>query len=204
MLLYDAPNPAPNPRRVRIFLAEKGITLPIQSLSIMTGDHKAPEFVAKYPLGQLPALELDDGTMLGESIAICRYLDGLNPDPPMFGATPREAAEIDMWTRRVEFTLGAALRHIWVHTHPLTARVVKQQFTEFGESNRPMAAAALAMFDKALAARPFLAGDTYSIADIALLTTVDFGQFIGVPIPTDTPELADWHARVSARPSASA
>ena len=204
MLLYDAPNPAPNPRRVRIFLAEKGIILPTQSMSIFEGDHKAAGFVAKYPPGQLPVLELDDGTMLGESIAICRYLDGLNPDPPLFGTTPREAAEIDMWTRRVEFTLGAAVRQIWIHTHPLTARVVKQQFTEFGETNRPLAVAALAMFDAALRARPFLAGDTYTVADIALLTTVDFGRFIGVPIPDDAPALSAWHARVSARPSAAA
>jgi glutathione S-transferase len=204
MLLYDAPNPTPNPRRVRIFLAEKGLTLPTKAMSVMAGDHKAPDFVAKYPPGQLPVLELDDGTMLGESIAICRYLDGLNPDPPLFGTTPREAAEIDMWTRRVEFTLGAALRQIWIHTHPLTARVVKQQFTEFGESNRPLAAAAMAMFDTALADRPFLAGNNYSIADIALLTTVDFGCFIGVAIPDDLSALAAWHVRVTARPSAAA
>ena len=221
MLLYDVPNPAPNPRRVRIFLAEKGLTLPMQSMSVMAGDHKAPDFVAKYPPGQLPVLELDDGTMLGESIAICRYLDGLNPDPPLFGTTPREAAEIDMWTRRVEFTLGAALRQIWVHTHPLTARVVKQQFTEFGESNRPIADAALTMLDVALAERPYLAGDRYSIADIALLTTVDFGAFIGLsmaeqfkglpmesliggPLTGELPHLAAWHKRVSARPSAAA
>ena len=204
MLLYDAPNPTPNPRRVRIFLAEKGLTLPMKSMSVMAGDHKAPDFVAKYPPGQVPVLELDDGTMIGESIAICRYLDGLHPAPPLFGTTPREAAEIDMWTRRVEFTLGAALRQIWIHTHPLTARVVKRQFTEFGESNRPLAAAALTMFDTALSARPFLAGDTYSIADIALLTTVDFGTFIGVPPSDERPHLAAWHARVSARPSAAA
>lgn len=221
MLLYDAPNPAPNPRRVRIFLAEKGLTLPTKAMSVMAGDHKSPEFVAKYPPGQLPVLELDGGTMLGESIAICRYLDGLNPDPPLFGTTPREAAEIDMWTRRVEFTLGAALRQIWVHTHPLTARVVKQQFTEFGESNRPLADAALAMLDAALAERPYLAGDSYSIADIALLTTVDFGAFIGLsmaeqfkglpmesliggPLTGELPHLAAWHTRVSARPSAAA
>ncbi len=221
MLLYDAPSPAPNPRRVRIFLAEKGLTLPMQSMSVMAGDHKAPDFIAKYPPGQLPVLVLDDGMMLGESIAICRYLDGLNPDPPLFGTTPREAAVIDMWTRRVEFTLGAALRQIWIHTHPLTARVVKQQFTEFGESNRPLADAALTMLDAALAERPYLAGDRYSIADIALLTTVDFGAFIGLsmaeqfkglpmdsliggPLTGERPHLAAWHARVSARPSAAA
>lgn len=204
MLLYDAPMPAPNPRRVRIYLAEKGLTVPTQSLSILAGEHKAPEFVAKYPAGQLPVLELDDGRMIGETIAICRYFETLHPEPPLFGRDSADVAEIEMWTRRVELTYGAAIRNIWIHTHPLTARVVKQQYTEFGESNRPLAHAAMMVFDTALRKNAFLAGDSYSMADIALLSTLDFGLFIGVPIPDEAEALIAWHERVSARPSASA
>jgi glutathione S-transferase len=204
MLLYDAPSPAPNPRRVRIYLAEKGIAVPTTQLSIMTGEHKSSEFVAKYPPGQLPALELDDGRMIGETIAICRYFETLHPDPPMFGTDAVSIAQVEMWTRRVELNFGAAIRNIWIHTHPLTARVVKHQYTDFGESNRPIADAAMRQFDAALANAPFLAGSDYSIADIALLSTIDFAGFIGVPIPGDATALSDWHKRVSARPSASA
>ena len=202
-LLYDAPNPAPNPRRVRIYLAEKGLTVPTQSLSIVEGQHKAPDFVAKYAPGQLPVLELDDGRMLGESVAICRYFETLNPDPPLFGTDALSIAEVDMWIRRVEMTLMVPIGNIWMHTHPFTARVVKPQYTEFGESNRPRAAVAMQRFDGVLAETPFVAGDAYSMADIVLLTTIDFAAFIGVRMPDDTPALADWHTRVSARPSAS-
>lgn len=204
MIFYDAPNPAPNPRRVRIYLAEKGLSVPVKTMSIVAADHKSQDFVAKYPPGQLPVLELDDGRMIGESIAICRYFEALNPEPPLFGTDPVEIAEIDMWVRRVEFTLMNAIGQIWMHTHPFTARVVVPQFTEYGESNRPKALAAMRRFDSALAGGGFLAGGSYSIADIALLTTIDFAGFIGVSLPDDVPALADWHSRVSARPSAQA
>ena len=203
-ILHDAPNPAPNPRRVRIYLAEKGLSVPVQPLSIVKGDHKAPDYVAKYPPGQVPVLELDDGRMIGESVAICRYFEALHPDPPLFGTDPVSQAEVDMWIRRVEFTLMTPIAMIWRHVHPLTARVVKPQYTEFGESNRPHAAAAMRRFDAQLSGSPFLAGDAYSVADIILLTTIDFATFIGAPMPEDVPALAEWHGRVSARPSASA
>ena len=204
MILYDAPNPAPNPRRVRIHLAEKGLSVPTNTMSIIAADHKAEDFVAKYPPGQLPVLELDDGRMIGESIAICRYFEALHPEPPLFGTNPVEIAEIDMWVRRVEFTLMNPIGQVWMHTHPFTARVVVPQYAEFGESNRPKALAAMRRFDQALSAGAFLAGENFSIADIALLTTIDFATFIGVPLPDDVPALADWHARMTARPSATA
>lgn len=203
-VLYDAPYPAPNPRRVRIFLAEKGLTLPTRQLSIVEGQHKSSDFVAKYPPGQLPVLELDDGQMLGESVAICRYLEALHPDLPLFGTDPLSIGEIDMWIRRVEMTLMMPVGNVWVHTHPLTARIVKPQYTEFGESNRPRVILAMQRFNRVLADTPFVAGDKYSMADIILLTTIDFANFIGVKMPDDLPSLADWHARVSARPSARA
>ena len=201
---YDAPNPAPNPRRVRIYLAEKGISVPTKEMSIIKSEHKAAEFTAKYAPGQLPVLELDDGRVIGESVAICRYFEALHPERPLFGTDALSVAEIDMWIRRVEFTLMNPVGQVWMHTHPFTARVVVPQFTEFGESNRPLAHAAMMVFDTALRKTRFLAGDTYSMADIALLSTMDFGLFIGVPIPQEADALKAWHDSVSARPSASA
>ncbi len=203
-ILYDAPNPAPNPRRVRIYLAEKGLSVAVQSLSIVAGEHKGDEFVAKYPPGQLPVLALDDGRMIGESVAICRYFETLHPEPPLFGTDPVSIAEIDMWMRRVELTLMMPVGNIWAHTHPFTARVVKPQYKDFGESNRPRVDAALRRFDNVLEGGEYLAGEAYSMADILLLTTIDFVTFIGAGMPDDMPALAAWHARVSARPSASA
>jgi glutathione S-transferase len=203
-ILYDAPNPAPNPRRVRIFLAEKGVSVETRSLSIIKGEHKAPDYLATYAPGQLPALKLPDGRMIGESVSICRYIEAEHPEPALFGTDTLERVEIDMWIRRVEFTLMLPVGNIWMHTHPFTAQVVKPQYTEFGESNRPRVAAAMRRMNEALGDRSFLAGETYSMADIVLLTTIDFAAFIGVAMSDDTPQLAAWHARVSARPSAAA
>lgn len=204
MLFYDAANPAPNPRRVRIFLAEKDLKVPTKELAIMKGDHKAPEFLAVNPLGQIPALILDDGDVITESIAICRFFEALNPDPPMFGKGAKGVAEVDMWLRRVEFRLGTPLSMVWQHAHPFTARVVVPQYKDFGESNRAKVVDALRFIDAALADRPWLAGKDYSIADISLLCTVDFAGFIGMELHDDMTHLKDWHARASARPSAAA
>jgi len=204
MLFYDAANPAPNPRRVRIFLAEKGVTVPMKTVSMMSGEHKAPDFLALNPLGQVPALVLDDGSVIAESIAICRYFEALHPDPPLFGRGAEQIAAIDMWMRRVELRLGTPLAMVWQHTHPFTARVVVPQYKDFGESNRAKVTAAMRFLDAALADREWLAGDSYSIADIVLLTTIDFAAFIEMGVPDDMPHLANWHARASARPSAAA
>jgi glutathione S-transferase len=204
MLLYDAPNPAPNPRRVRIYLAEKSISIPTQQIAMIKGEHKSPEFLDLYPIGQVPVLALDDGRMIGESIAICRYFEALYPEPALFGRGAVEIAETDMWLRRIELTLGTALRNIWVHTHPFTATVVKHQYKDFGESQRPLAVEAMRRINDTLAAQAFLSGEGFSVADISLLATVDFGTFIGMGIPEDLTALQDWHQRVSARPSAAA
>lgn len=204
MLFYDSPNPAPNPRRVRLFAAEKGIDLPSKEVSIPKREHKAEEYLKVNRLGQTPSLQLDDGSVITESVSICRYLEAANPDKPLFGTTPEEVARIDMWMRRIELRLMNPIGQIWVHTHPYTARVVPKQYTEFGESNRPQVTAAMKMCDEALAETPYIAGEHYSMADIILLTTIDFGVFIGLTIPDDMVHLNDWHRRVSARPSAQA
>jgi len=203
MLFYDSPNPAPNPRRVRIFAAEKGIELPSQEVSIPQREQKAPEFVAKNPRGQTPILELDDGTIIAESVAIMRYLEALNPEPPLFGGTPLEIAEIEMWNRRVELILMLPVGAVWVHTHRFTAALPGRN-AEWGEANRPRVEEAMRFFDSSLDGREFLAGSAFLAADILLLTTVDFALFVGLEIPEDCASLREWHARVSARPSASA
>ena len=204
MLFYDTPDPAPNPRRVRIFAAEKGISLPTQAISIRHGEHKGEAFLKVNPLGQTPALALDDGEVLTESVSICRYLEALHPNPALFGTGAEEVARIDMWIRRVELRLMVPVGMIWAHTHPFTARTMPHQYTDFGESNRPLVARALAMCDTALGETPFIAGEHYSMADIVLLTTIDFATFVGLTLPEDLARLNDWHRRVSARPSAAA
>ncbi|GAA4644012.1 glutathione S-transferase [Pontixanthobacter gangjinensis] len=203
MLFFDSPNPAPNPRRVRIFAAEKGIDLPSREISIPKREQKSEEFLAINPRGQTPALKLDDGTVISESISICRYLEGLHPEPAMFGTEPVEAAQIDMWLRRVEMILMIPVGAVWVHTHAFTAAIPGRN-AEYGEAARPRVEEAYRFFDKSLEGREFLASDSYSIADIALLTTMDFSAFAGCPAPQDCAALTAWHSRVSERPSAAA
>jgi glutathione S-transferase len=204
MLFYNSPNPAPNPRRVRIFAAEKGIELPTRDLSIPAREHKSPEFLAINPRGQTPALQLDDNSVLTESVAICRYLETLHPERPLFGSTPQEVGAIEMWVRRVELIVMPPIGAIWVHTHPFTARLPIQRFAGYGEAQRPRVQDAFEMCNTTLEQTPFITGETYSMADIVLLTTIDFAGFIGIPLPEELRYLDDWHRRVSARPSASA
>jgi glutathione S-transferase len=203
MILYDEQNPAPNPRRVRIFLAEKGIDLPRVRVKLHKREHKSPEHRARNSLGQVPTLELDDGTMISESVSICRYLDRLHPGPPMFGATPLEEAQVDMMIRRVEFQIMTPVGMFWRHAHPLTAPLLTQ-YREFGESNRELYARSCAWLDREIAGRAFIAGDAYTMADIIALTTIDFATFTGLELPEDCTTLRAWRERVSARESAAA
>ncbi len=203
MKLYGENNPAPNPRRVRIFLAEKGLTIEHERVPMRERAHKARSFIDKNSLGQLPVLELEDGSFLSESVSICRYLEGLHPEPPLFGTTPKEQATIDMWIRRIELQVMMPIAQVWRHAHPLTAALLTQ-FKDFGESNRAIADRAYRWLDGELADRRFIAGDAYSMADIVALTTVDFGGFIGVPVPEDCGAIQNWLSIVSQRPSASA
>ena len=203
MLLYDSPMPAPNPRRVRIFAAEKGIDLPRREVSIPRREQKAPDFLAKNPRGQTPILELDDGTVIAESVAIMRYLEALHPEPPLFGTTPLEIAQIEMWGRRVEMILMMTVGAVWVHTHAFTAAIPGRN-EAWGEANRPRVASALDFFDQSLADREFITGINFTAADILLLTTIDFASFIGLETTEGRENLGQWHARVSARDSAAA
>lgn len=204
MKLYGDNNPAPNPRRVRIFLAEKGIDLPQTRVNIMKREHKAPEFMAKNSLGQVPVLELADGTCIAETISICRYLEELHPAPALFGTTPVEKALVDMWIRRGEFQIMRPIGNAWVHDDPRTA-ALNAGFPEFGKKNREVTLRAMKWLNRELAdGREFLTGAGFSMADISLLTSIDFGKFIHIEMPEDAGHLRAWHERVSARPSASA
>ena len=203
MILYGAPNPAPNPRRVRIFLAEKGIELPETPIDLMKREHKSPEHRARNSMGQVPTLELDDGTCISETVAICRYFEEANPQPPLFGTTPVEKALVDMWVRRIEFTVMMPVGNFWRHAHPRTAALLTQ-YKDFGESNKETYKGAQTWLDRELGGQEFVAGDRYSMADICLLSTVDFAGWIGLPLEDEFANLKGWHERVSARPSASA
>jgi glutathione S-transferase len=206
MKLYNDNDPAPNPRRVRIFLLEKGIDVPLVHVPLAEGKHKTSEFLAKNSLGQLPVLELDDGSTLSESVSICRYLEALHPEPALFGRSALESARIDMWIRRIELRVMMPAGMVWVHCHPFTAAYAasqgRAQFKEFGESNLKVFAGACRWLDGEIAGRAFVAGETYSMADIILQTTLDFGAAIGIDLPEDCKNLRDWYARVSSRPSA--
>jgi glutathione S-transferase len=203
MKLYGAIKPAPNPRRVRMFLAEKGIRLEETPLDLVSREHKSPEHLARNSLGQVPVLELDDGTMISETVAICRYFEELQPEPALFGRTPAEKARVDMWIRRVEFQVMTPVGMFWRHAHPRTAALLRQH-KEFGESNRGAYARAQKWLDEELSdGRPFLAGD-FSMADICALSTVDFAHWIGLDLEPGHVHLAGWRDRVAGRPSAAA
>lgn len=203
MILYGAPTPAPNPRRVRIFLAEKGIDLPETPVSLMKREHKSPEHRARNSLGQIPTLVLDDGVAISETVSICRYFEEIQPEPRLFGGSAVEKAHVDMWIRRIEFIVMGPVGNFWRHAHPYTAALLTQ-FKDFGESNREAYGNALGWLDKELADRPFIAGGNYSMADICALTTLDFAEWIGLPVGEGLTNVRAWRTRVSERPSAGA
>ncbi|HWT53155.1 MAG TPA: glutathione S-transferase [Caulobacter sp.] len=204
MKLYGEALPAPNPRRVRIFLAEKGLEVPEIRIGLREGGHKTPEHLARNSLGQVPVLELDDGTTISETVAICRYFEVLHPSPPMFGVTALEQAMVEMWTRRIELRLTVPVGMFWRHAHPFTAHLLKQN-REFGESNREAVDRILLWLDRELAdGRPYLTGETYTIADIAGQTTLDFADFTGLATPAEARNVIAWRERMAGRPSATA
>jgi glutathione S-transferase len=166
-------------------------------VSLQAREHKSDEVLALNPRGQVPFLELDDGRVISEAISICRYLDELHPDPPLIGTTAFERAETDMWLRRAEMGLGTPVGLFWQHGHPFTAKLV-QQIPAMGEAARANAVMMLGWFDAQLAAGPWLAGTRFTLADIALLSTVDFAGWIGIAMPEAAAALRDWHARATA------
>ena len=203
MKLYDAGR-APNPRRTRIFLAEKGIELPTEQVDMMAKEHKTPEYTAINPLQRMPALALDDGTVITESIAICRYFEAQQPEPPLFGVGAKEIAEVEMWNRRCELNLMFPVAQVFRHTHPSMKELEVPQVAEWGEANRPRVADFLKILDAQLKTHRFVAGDRFSVADITAMVAIDFMKPSKIPIPEGLDNVKRWHAEVSARPSAKA
>lgn len=191
---------APNPRRLRIFLAEKGIDVPMEQVDIMKLDCQTDEFTAKNPMQRVPVLELDDGTNISESIAICRYFEETNPEPALFGTDPVSKAQIEMWNRRAELNLLMPIASAFRHTNPAMAELEVPQVQEWGEANLPKIDKALAFFDGELANREFIAGDTYSVADITALCGIDFMRVLGRKLDGQK-NLIRWHDAMKARAS---
>ena len=201
MKIYNS-SLAPNPRRLRIFVAEKGLKIPTEEVDIFTGKNRTPEMLAKNPAGGLPFIELDDGTHLAESVAICRYLEGLHPEPNLMGKDNREQAFIEMWNRRMELNLFAVAARAFQHTNELFKARIKQ-FPEYGETQRETVKQQLQWLDAQIGNKPFIAGDRFTIADITALVGVDFAaQAAGVSADPALKNLARWHQSVSSRPSA--
>ena len=195
---------APSPRRVRIFLAEKGVSIPLVPINIGQLEHRAPAFVAVNPMKQTPALEFDDGTILTESVAICRYFEELHPEPPLFGSDPLERATVEMWQRRMEFGLLGPVAAVFRHLHPAMAVMEAPQVPAWGETNKPKVMEFLGLLDRHLAGSEFIAGPRFSIADITGLVGVDFMKPAKLAIPEEFGQVRRWYAAVAARPSASA
>jgi glutathione S-transferase len=193
---------APNPRRVRIFLAEKGVTVPFEQVDLFRGESKTAQFLGKNPLGAVPVLELDDGTCIAESVAICRYFEGLHPNPPLMGTGTLGQASVEMWQRRMELYVFFPIELTFLHSSELFK--ARPQVAEFAEVSRQRAYQGLEWLDAVLATRRYVAGDDYTIADITALVAVDFTSFPGIEVKPDLRHLKRWHAEVSGRPSAQA
>ena len=203
MKLFDGGR-APNPRRVRVFLAEKGIEVPLVPVDMGANEHKKEAVSLRNPLQRLPVLELDDGTILTESVAICRYFEELYPEPALFGTTALEKALVEMWQRRVELNLLMCVAQAFRHVHPAMKGWEVPQIAEWGEANKPKALEFLGLLDKELASREFVAGDRYSVADITGLIAIDFMKPARIAVPDELGNVRRWHGAVSARPSAAA
>ena len=203
MLLYDGGR-APNPRRVRIFLAEKGIEVPLKPVDMGELEHRSDEITSLNPFQRLPVLVLDDGTVLTESVAICRYFKALHPEPPLFGVDALDKASVEMWNRRMEMHLLATVANAFRHTHPAMKEWEVPQVQEFGEANRPKVMKIMEFMDGELASRLFIAGDRYTIADITAMMGIDMLKPARIERPEHLQNLMRWYGDVSSRPSASA
>lgn len=203
MKLYDGGR-APNPRRVRIFLAEKNIQVALEPVDLGSLQHKTDAYTAVNPLQRLPALQLDDGTVITESIAICRYFEAMEPAPPLFGIDGRDAAIVEMWNRRAELHLMGPVSAVFRHGHPAMAVMEVPQVPAWAEANKPRVLEFLGFLDRELGTRAYIAGPRYTVADITALVAVDFMKPARLSVPDDLVHLRRWHAEVAGRPSATA
>jgi glutathione S-transferase len=203
MKLFDGGR-APNPRRVRIFLAEKGIAVPLVKVDMGAMEHRGEAVASRNPLRRLPVLELDDGTVLCESVAICRYFEEIQPEPVLLGRGALGKARVEMWQRRLELNLFQPVSFAFRHIHPAMKEWEVPQVPEWGEANKPKALEFLALLDAELAQREFAAGDEFSIADITGLVAIDFMKPARISVPEHLTNVIRWHRALAGRPSASA
>ena len=203
MKLYDGGR-APNPRRVRVFLAEKGVEAPLVPVDMGAFGHRSGEITSRNPLQRLPVLELDDGTVICESIAICRYFEELHPQPALFGRGAVGKALVEMWQRRMEFNLLSPVAQAFRHIHPAMKEWEVPQIAEWGEANKPKAIEFMRILDAELAGREFIAGDDFSVADITGLIAIDFMKPARIQVPAEFANVLRWHRAISSRPSAAA
>jgi glutathione S-transferase len=199
MLLHETPF-APNPLRVRLFLAEKGIDVPRKTVNLLRLEHKQAEFTALNPWQSLPVLELADGTGLTETMAICRYFEELHPEPHLFGQTALERATIEMWQRRIELELFLPVAMAFRHTHRAMANLQNPQFPEWGEYNRSKALEALDLVERQLMMFPFVAGERFSVADITMAVTLIAMKPAKLPLPDHIPHVKRWKDMIWAKP----
>jgi len=200
MKLYDGGR-APNPRRGRLFFAGKGGPLPdLVPVDIAKKEHRSEAFTRLNPAQRLPVLELDDGTALAETIAICRYVEALHPQPALFGREAKEQATIEMWNRRVELGLFASVAAVFRHSHPSMAEL-EEQVPEWAEANRDQVDDHLWLLELQLASNAFVCGETLTVADITAGIAIDFMKPSRIPLPEDFVHIRRWHGELSTRPS---
>jgi len=202
MKLYEFAG-APNPRKVTVYIKEKGINVPSESVDIISGKNRSPEFLKKNPLGGLPVLELDDGSHLTESLAIIEYLEELHPEPSMLGSTPVERARVREAERICDLGVLGSIGTIFQNTHPFFAQRVKQS-PDAADNARPRLQNALKVIDDRLAKQKFVAGEKPSIADCTLLAALDFAGFAGIEIDPAHRNVHRWYEEFKQRPSAQA
>ncbi len=202
MILHDL-SAGMHPRRVRIFMAEKGISIERREVDAAGGANALPDFLRLNPLGKLPVLELDDGSAIAESLAICRYLEALHPQPPLMGQTPQVSAQIEMWTLRMDHELSQPIALTFVHSSDFYRGRV-EQVPEVAGWARNRALQTMAWLDGELAERSHIAGDDYTLADIVAQCACVLGKAVGLRIPPEMTNLSRWFAQVSARPTARA
>ena len=195
---------APNPRRVRMFLAEKGLTVAFEELDLMKGDLKTPEFTRLNQFQRVPVLVLDDGTAISETMAICRYFEEVQPEPALLGRGAKGQALVEMWNRRMELGLFFHVAQAFRHTHPAMAHLEVPQVKDWGEANKAKALEVLAILDAQLGDSRFIAGDEFSVADITAVVAIDFMRPARIQRPAEMQNLARWYGEVSSRPSAKA
>lgn len=200
MKLYSGGR-APNPRRVSIFLAEKNLEVETEHFDIAIGEHKNTKLTAINARQRVPVLELDDGTIITETVAICRYFEEIQPDPPLMGTDVVNRAVVEMWQRRIELEFFMPVAFAFRHLHRLAADLEPIQVREWGELCQVKAVEAMARLNEEIADREFIAGDQFSIADITAITAYQFLRPARIKAPEDLPHLKGWFERMMERPS---